>query len=120
MLHAHNDPDLGLNYFTQAQVNMFYTPAPGQFSNLGRNYFRLPGYSVANISFGKITRISERTSLELRLEMQNAFNSRHYEEPASIRTNSGVFGNIDPATVVNFVAEGSNPRTMQLSAKISF
>ena len=120
MLHAHNDPDLGLNYFTQAQVNMFYTPAPGQFSNLGRNYFRLPGYSVANISFGKVTRLTERTSLELRLEMQNAFNSRHYEQPASIRTNSGVFGNIDPATVVNFVAEGSNPRTMQLSAKISF
>jgi hypothetical protein len=120
MLHAHNDPVTGLNYFTQAQMNMFYTPAPGQFSNLGRNYFRLPGYSVANISFGKVTRLTERTSLELRLEMQNAFNSRHYEEPASIRTNSGVFGNIDPATVVNFVAEGSNPRTMQLSAKISF
>jgi hypothetical protein len=120
MLHAHNDPVTGLNYFTQAQMNMFHTPAPGQFSNLGRNYFRLPGYSVANISFGKVTRVTERTSLELRLEMQNAFNSRHYEEPASIRTNSGVFGNIDPATVVNSAAEGSNPRTMQLSAKISF
>ncbi len=121
MLHAHYDNDLGgLNYFTQAQVNMFYTPAPGQFSNLGRNYFRLPGYSVANISFGKVTRITERTSLELRLEMQNAFNSHHFEEPASILTNSGVFGNIDPATVVNYVAEGSSPRTMQLSAKISF
>ena len=120
MLHAHNDPMTGLNYFTQTQMDMFYTPAPGQFSNLGRNYFRLPGYSVANISFGKVTRISERTSLELRLEMQNAFNSRHYEEPASIRTNSGVFGNIDPATVNNYVAEGSSPRTMQLSAKFAF
>jgi len=121
MLHAHFDNDLGgLNYFTQAQVSMFYTPAPGQFSNLGRNYFRLPGYSVANISFGKVTRITEGTSLELRLEMQNAFNSHHFEEPASIRTNSGVFGNIDPATVVNYVAEGSSPRTMQLSAKFSF
>ena len=120
MLHAHNDPVTGLNYFTQDQMNMFYTPAPGQFSNLGRNYFRLPGYSVANISFGKVTRVTERTSLELRLEMQNAFNSRHYEEPASIRTNSGVFGNIDPATVVNSVAEGSNPRTMQISARFSF
>jgi hypothetical protein len=121
MLHAHYDNGLGgLNYFTQAQINMFSTPAPGQFSNLGRTYFRLPGYSVANISFGKVTRLSEGTSLELRLEMQNAFNSRHFEVPASIRTNSGVFGNIDPATVVNFVAEGSSPRTMQLSARFSF
>ena len=120
MLHAHNDPVTGLNYFTQAQMNMFFTPAPGQVSNLGRNYFRLPGYSVANISVGKVTRITERTSLELRLDMQNAFNQRHYEEPASIRTNSGVFGNIDPATVENFVAPGSSPRTMQLCAKFSF
>jgi hypothetical protein len=121
MMKVKFNSDTGaLNYFTTAQMNMFFTPAPGQLSNLGRNFFRLPGYSVANISLGKVTRITERTSLELRLEMQNAFNSRHYEQPASIRTNSGVFGNVDPATVVNFAAEGSNPRTMQLSAKFSF
>ena len=120
MLHAHYDSVNGLNYFTPEQMNMFYTPAPGQLSNLGRNYFRLPGYSVANISLGKVTRVSEGTSLEVRLEMQNAFNSRHFEQPASIRTNSGVFGNIDPATVIDYVAEGSNPRTVQLSAKFSF
>jgi hypothetical protein len=121
MLHAHMDPTTGLNYFTQAQINLFYTPAPGQFSNLGRNYFRLPGYSVLNLSLGKVTRVSERTTFELRLEMQNAFNSRHYEQPASARINSGVFGVVDPQTVVNFgLAEGSNPRTMQLSAKFSF
>ena len=121
MMKVKFNPDTGsLNYFTTAQMNMFFTPAPGQISNLGRNFFRLPGYSVANISLGKITRITERTSLELRLEMQNAFNSHHYEQPASIRTNSGIFGNVDPATVFNNVAEGSSPRTMQLSAKFSF
>ena len=121
MMKVKFNPDAGaLNYFTTAQMNMFVTPAPGQLSNLGLNFFRLPGYSVANISLGKVTRITERTSFELRLEMQNAFNSRHYEQPASIRTNSGVFGNVDPATVVNFAAEGSNPRTVQLSAKVSF
>lgn len=122
MLHVHFNPDTGgLNYLTTAQMNMFFTPGPGQFSNLGRNFFRLPGYSVANISLGKVTRIKERESLELRLEMQNAFNSKHYDEPASNRTNSGVFGAVDALTVVNFGrAEGSSPRTIQLSAKYAF
>ena len=121
MLHVNFNPDTqALNYFTTAQMNMFFTPAPGQVSNLGRNFFRLPGYSVANISLGKITKITERTSFEVRLEMQNAFNSRHFEQPASARINSGVFGNVDPLTVVNNVAEGSNPRTMQLAAKFYF
>ena len=122
MLQAHYNPDTGgINYFTTAQMNLFSTPSPGQFSNVGRNYFRLPGYSVANISLGKVTRVTERTSLELRLEMQNAFNTRHFEQPASARINSGIFGSVDPLTVVNAgLAEGSNPRTMQLSAKFSF
>jgi len=53
--------------------------------------------------------------------MQNAFNTRHFEQPASARINSGIFGSVDPLTVVNAgLAEGSNPRTMQLSAKFSF
>lgn len=121
MLHLHVNPDGSLNYLTPAQMSMFFTPAPGQFSNIGRNFFRLPGYSVANISLGKVTRIRERESFEFRVEMQNAFNSKHYDEPASNRTNSGVFGIADALTVVNFGrAEGSSPRTIQLSGKLSF
>lgn len=122
MLHVHFNPDTGgLNYFTTAQMNMLFTPGPGQFSNLGRNFFRLGGYSVVNLSLGKVTRVTERQSFELRIEMQNAFNYKHYDEPASIRTNSGVFGAVDAATVQNVgLAEGSNPRTVQLSAKYVF
>lgn len=122
MLHVHFNPDTGgLNYLTTAQMKMFFTPGPGQFSNIGRNFFRAARYSVANISLGKVTRITERQSFELRVEMQNAFNSKHYDEPASNRTNSGVFGALDALTVVNFGrAEGSNPRTIQLSGKYIF
>jgi hypothetical protein len=72
------------------------------------------------MSLGKVTRITERSSLELRLEMQNALNSRHFEQPASARINSGIFGNVDPATVNNVIAEGSSPRAIQLAAKFSF
>jgi Carboxypeptidase regulatory-like domain len=122
MLRVHFNPDTGgLNYLTTAQMQMFFTPAPGAFSNMGRNFFRLPGYSVANISLGKVTPIREKQAFEFRVELQNAFNSKHYDEPASNRINSGVFGAADALTVVNFGrAEGSSPRTIQLSGKFSF
>jgi hypothetical protein len=122
MLKVHFNPDAGgLNYLTTAQMSMFSTPGPGEFSNLGRNYFRLGRYNVMNLSLGKITRITEHHALELRVEMQNALNSKHYDQPASIRTNSGVFGAVDAGTVENFgFAAGSNPRTIQLSAKYTF
>jgi hypothetical protein len=74
-----------------------------------------------NLSFGKSTRIAEKQSLELRIELQNAFNSVHYDQPASARTNSSVFGVVDFSTVENFgQAPGSSPRTIQLSAKYTF
>jgi hypothetical protein len=119
---VHYNPDTaGLNYLTTAQMGMFFTSAPGEPSNIGRNFFRLAGYSVVNLSVGKVTRITEHHAFELRLEMQNAFNFKHYDQPASIRTNSGVFGAVDAATVVNAgLVEGSSPRTMQLSAKYTF
>jgi carboxypeptidase family protein len=122
MLHVHVDPSTGaLNYLTPDQMAMFFTPGPGEFSNLGRNFFRLPGYSVLNLSFGKITHIAWKQSLELRIELQNAFNSVHYDQPASARTNSSVFGVVDFSTVENFgQAAGSSPRTIQLSAKYTF
>jgi hypothetical protein len=122
MLKVHRDPDSGLlTYVTPQQFARFSSPAPGQFSNVGRNFFRLGPYSVLNLSVGKVTHIAESHALELRLEMQNAFNSQHYDVPASIRINSSAFGIADPGTVENFgYAPGSNPRTMQLSAKYSF
>jgi hypothetical protein len=122
MLHVHFNSDTGgLNYFTTAQMNMLSTPGPGDYSNLGRNFFRLSGYSVVNLSLGKVTHLAWNHTIEFRVEMQNAFNSKHYDEPASIRTNSGVFGAVDAATVFNFCCSpGSNPRTIQLAAKYAF
>jgi hypothetical protein len=122
MLQVHYNPDTGgLNYLSTAQMGQFFDPAPGANSNIGRNFFRLAGYSVLNLSLGKVTQITEKQAIELRVEMQNAFNSKHYDQPASIRTNSGVFGAVDAGTVFNICCSpGSNPRTIQLSAKYTF
>jgi hypothetical protein len=122
MFKVHYDKDSQtLNYLTPAQVAKFSTPPPGQFSNIGRNYFRLAPYSVLNLSIGKVTPVTEHQSLELRVEMQNAFNQLHYDQPASARINSSLFGVADPVTVEsNGLAVGSSPRTVQLSAKYAF
>ncbi len=122
MFKIHRDPDTGLlTYITPDQLAKFSTPAPGEFSNVGRNFFRLAGYKNLSLSIGKKTRITERQQLEMRLEIQNVTNSVHYDEPGSNRYGNGDFGVVDPATVV---ADGrgltSDPRKMQLSAKYTF
>jgi hypothetical protein len=122
MLKVHRDPSSGLlTYVTPTQFAKFSSPGPGQFSNVGRNYFRLGPYSVLNLSVGKVTHIAESHSLELRIEMQNALNSQHYDVPASIRINSPEFGIAQPGLVANAgYSLGSSPRTVQLSAKYAF
>ena len=122
MFKVHYDKDSQtLNYLTPTQIAKFSTPQAGQFSNIGRNYFRLAPYSVLNLSIGKITNIAEHQSLELRIEMQNALNQLHYDQPASARIDSSLFGVADPGTVESVgLSPGSSPRTIQLSAKYAF
>lgn len=123
MFSIHRDPDTGLlTYLTPNQVSMFSSPAPGQFSNVGRNYFRLAGYKNLSMSIGKKTKLTERQQLELRLEIQNVFNSVQYDEPASNLITSSGFGILDPQILVIDYGRGltSDPRKMQVSVKYSF
>jgi hypothetical protein len=122
MFHIHRDSSTGLlTYVTPEQIDKFSTPGPGEFSNVGRNFFRLAGYRNLSMSLAKVTRIKEGQELELRLEVQNVPNSVHYDEPGSNRYGNGDFGVVDPLTVSQ---DGrgltSDPRKMQLSAKYTF
>ena len=122
MFNIHRDPDTQLlTYVTPEQIAKFSTPGPGLPSNVGRNFFRLAGYSNLSMSIGKKTRITEHQQLEMRLEIQNLTNSVHYDEPGSNRYGNGDFGVVDPLTVVE---DGrgltSDPRKMQVSVKYTF
>ena len=122
MFSVHRDPATGLlTYLTPQQMNLFSTPGPGEYSNVGRNFFRLAPYKNLSMSVGKKTKITERQTFEMRLEVQNVTNSVMYDEPASNRYTSSVFGSIDPAYVEN-AGRGltSDPRKMQVSLKYSF
>jgi Carboxypeptidase regulatory-like domain/TonB-dependent Receptor Plug Domain len=122
MFSIHRDPTSQLlTYVTPDQVGQFSTPGPGQFSNVGRNFFRLGGYKNLSMSVAKIFRITERHQLETRLEIQNVTNSVHYDEPGSNRYGNGDFGVVDPLTVSeDGRGLSSDPRKMQVSVKYTF
>jgi Carboxypeptidase regulatory-like domain/TonB-dependent Receptor Plug Domain len=122
MFQIHRDPTTGLlTYVTPEQKNKFSTPIFGEFSNVGRNFFRLAGYKNLSMSLAKKFRITEQQEFETRLEVQNVTNSVHYDEPAANRFTRADFGKVDPLTVVD---DGrglsSDPRKMQVSVRYTF
>lgn len=122
LLQLRFDPTIGtMSYITPETFAKFSNPAPGTFSNVGRNAFRLAGYKTSNLSIGKKTRITERQSLETRLEIQNVTNSEEYDQMASALITSSAFGNLNPAVMNAFgISLSSTPRRMQISVKYSF
>ncbi|RZU40560.1 TonB-dependent receptor [Edaphobacter modestus] len=104
-------------YFTAAQKALLVTPAAGEFSNLGRNYFRQPGVWNVDATVSKEFRITDSQLVQARLEMQNAANVTTYDTFGSELITSSVFTrrNAGVDGVVN-----NSPRRMQLAVKYIF
>ena len=85
-------------------------PAIGTFGNMGRNAIYGPGQYNVDLSLMKTTQMTERTTLEFRWELFNAFNHANLGNP-NTTFNSPAFGRIDSVT---------GPRIMQVGAKIIF
>jgi hypothetical protein len=106
----------------------FSIPAPGVFGNAGRNILRGPGFSQVDLSFGKNTRLTENSSLQLRLEFFNLLDKANFADPAggvSCAGAVGVCGTFGQsiATVGNQLGGllgFGGPRQVQLSARFSF
>jgi hypothetical protein len=92
-------------------------PAPGQFSNIGRNYFRQGIFANVNATIAKTFQVTEHQSLQARLEMQNVTNSQMYDTFGSQSLQSSVFMRLNPAADGVLV---NSPRRMQLSLKYTF
>lgn len=112
----------------QFNAAAFTIPPAGQFGNAGRNILRGPGFSQIDLSFGKNTRITENTSLQLRLEIFNIFDRANFADPSgglSCGGAVGVCGNFGESlsTVGNQLGGllgFGGPRQMQLSARFNF
>jgi len=100
------------------------------FSGFGRNTFRAPFESRADISLAKVTRIGERMSLALRFDVFNVFNHPDFDAP---NVNNSLYsvtrsGNAITKVTVRAVSSSlgliqstlGGPRIMMLSAHFRF
>jgi len=113
MGRPYDDTTTGLKwFFDEADRAKFSTPAPGEFGNVGRNYFIGPSGLNLNMTLAKRVRTVGNQSLEVRLEATNVTNTPTFGFPTATLT-STTFGRI-----YNTVTSYS--RKMQLGIKYSF
>ncbi|MBI4469040.1 MAG: TonB-dependent receptor [Acidobacteria bacterium] len=124
-LGSRQGPNLRLN------PGAFDFPAVGTFGNLGRNTMRGPDFSQFDFSLFKTTKLAERATLQLRVEVFNLFNHPNFALPTET-ANMGVARNspdnfgVSNATVntvngqVGPVFAAGGPRNLQLALKVSF
>lgn len=80
-------------YFTPEERAKFTAPAPGEFGDTGRNYFRGPGGYVVHLSLAKRTRLRGRQLLEIRADSTNVLNHATFGFP-TLTTTAATFGRI--------------------------
>ncbi len=101
-------------YFTAEDRARFFAPAPGEYSNVGRNFFTGPPLFNLDLTFSKRFRFDETRNLEFRMEAQNATNTPSFSVPdANLAISGGSFGQILGSTT-------STSRKVQFAAKFNF
>ena len=99
-------------YFTTEQRAQFSNPAPGEFSNVGRNYFIGPIQFQTDASLSKKFRFTESLNFDIRVDARNLTNTPSFGFPGT-SINTSTFGFIGGSTV-------SNARRIQFSGKFNF
>ncbi len=98
--------------FSAAQRAMFSQPAPGEFSDVGRNYFIGSPDFRTDVSLSKKFRFTENTNFELRIDAKNALNNVNFGLPTTT-ANASTFGRIRTSI-------DSTARRIQFSGKFNF
>jgi Carboxypeptidase regulatory-like domain/TonB-dependent Receptor Plug Domain len=105
--------ELGTNFFfTQEQRNLFTNPEPGDFSNVGRNYFVGPRQFQTDMSLSKKFRFTETINFLFRVDATNLTNTPSLGLPAAT-LGGATFGQIRDSVT-------NASRRMQFSGKLSF
>ncbi|MEO8657203.1 MAG: carboxypeptidase regulatory-like domain-containing protein [Bryobacteraceae bacterium] len=110
-VHTQNPRNAGPNgdntYFLP---EAFASGQPGQFGTANRRFFHGPGIFNSDVSFAKITPITEKTTIELRAEFFNVFNHAQFYNPSG-NFSSSRFGRVGSAR---------DPRIGQVSMKFNW
>jgi hypothetical protein len=106
------NPRGGKPYFN----NLAFTPnLLGTPGNSKRRDFYGPGIDNFDMALHKVTKLTEASSLELRLEMFNVFNHAQFYGGNSVDGNIG-----DQGGTFGFVTKAADPRIGQIAAKFRF
>lgn len=108
----------------------FVSAGADRFGNLGRNALRGPNFAQLDLSIGKLTRITEGTSLQLRMDIFNLTDRVNFADPSgglvcsdNNTFNPCAFFGQSNATVGNQLGGllgFGGPRQIQLSARFNF
>lgn len=90
---VYREPDGIVWYLNADERAKFSIPAPGEFSNVGRNAFRGPGSFNLNLSIAKRIETGRGQSLEIRADATNVTNTPTFGLPTATIT-STIFGRI--------------------------
>lgn len=103
-------------------ASSFALQPAGIFGNLGRNTLTAPGVRTVDLGVSKNTRISERSSLNLRLDIFNVANHTNFAFPnAALYTGVDANGNGIPNPTAGLITStATTSRQLQLSAKFTF
>jgi len=107
------DPELTLQYLRPsvfAKLPIGKSGAPLHYGNLGRNALRGPGFWNIDLGLAKNFYITERTRLQVRCDMFNAFNHTNFSG-ISTDINSASFGRLTSTR---------GARTIQFNARLTF
>ncbi len=94
----------------------FIAPTPGTYGNLGRGTFRGPGLADVDLSLFKNTGITEKTTLQFRVEVFNILNRSNYGPPNATVFSSGA---VSPSAGL-ITTTATFPRQIQLGLKLIF
>jgi len=118
---------VGPVFFPNAQA--FAIPQPGE-NGIGRNTFRASSYTNMDLGVQKNFRMSERTTLQFRLETFNTLNHPNFESPTSSSSGSNTITNtrfgetccqaVAPSSTQNIIQTGESARVLQFALKLIF
>ncbi len=100
----------------------FEVPPRGTYGNLARNQFYGPSFRTLDVSVFKTTKLAGGTSVQLRCEVFNLFNTNNWNNPGvnmSSSTSFGLMTNTRNGSGAPGIGAGE-PRNVQLAAKILF
>jgi len=117
------NPNTGLtdtgNLYFNCSAFQAIADVPGSGYGLRRDFFRGPGRTNLDLALAKTTPITERVSIELRLEAFNALNHTEFANPDTTLT-SATFGQITSTTLGAGINALQTQRIVQVAGRLTF